>query len=321
MEPNQGTDELVAVLPIHFTNALVPNVQLHQFPLLNRPLQVPPSAQMSGKRITARIKPGIRRIELHIPADTRPEVWSSNKSRDLGAARIEDDVEKKQERKGLKEGEEPRLGEIRLQSEQLPQRGVQMLGIIRNGQEYTDFHFFSLGLTYRYNFLGKLNLHPIRETHQFRPTLTYLDILSRRNRHGQQGGSDSESDDGPPPDPDDPSLVQVPKKEKKSTGPGKEVQVSARKSDDKSATSALGGLSTVRRDMLRIIRSEEDEEWEELRFFDVAVRHSRFFSTYLSQDSFRKMSLRKLLNQSFPRAQNFLCQEAISRNFWKESKV
>lgn len=143
MEPNQGTDELVAVLPIHFTNALVPNVQLHQFPLLNRPLQVPPSAQMSGKRITARIKPGIRRIELHIPADTRPEVWSSNKSRDLGAARIEDDVEKKQERKGLKEGEEPRLGEIRLQSEQLPQRGVQMLGIIRNGQEYTDFHFFS----------------------------------------------------------------------------------------------------------------------------------------------------------------------------------
>lgn len=265
MEPNQGTDELVAVLPIHFTNALVPNVQLHQFPLLNRPLQVPPSAQMSGKRITARIKPGIRRIELHIPADTRPEVWSSNKSRDLGAARIEDDVEKKQERKGLKEGEEPRLGEIRLQSEQLPQRGVQMLGIIRN---------------------GKLNLHPIRETHQFRPTLTYLDILSRRNRHGQQGGSDSESDDGPPPDPDDPSLVQVPKKEKKSTGPGKEVQVSARKSDDKSATSALGGLSTVRRDMLRIIRSEEDEEWEELRFFDVAENESaEAFESVLSKST------------------------------------
>ncbi|KAL9716100.1 hypothetical protein Ac2012v2_000545 [Leucoagaricus gongylophorus] len=265
MEPNQGTDELVAVLPIHFTNALVPNVQLHQFPLLNRPLQVPPSAQMSGKRITARIKPGIRRIELHIPADTRPEVWSSNKSRDLGAARIEDDVEKKQERKGLKEGEEPRLGEIRLQSEQLPQRGVQMLGIIRN---------------------GKLNLHPIRETHQFRPTLTYLDILSRRNRHGQQGGSDSESDDGPPPDPDDPSPVQVPKKEKKSTGPGKEVQVSARKSDDKSATSALGGLSTVRRDMLRIIRSEEDEEWEELRFFDVAENESaEAFESVLSKST------------------------------------
>lgn len=142
MEPSQGADELITVLPVHFTNALSPNVQLHQFPLLNRPLQVPPSAQMSGKRITARIKPGIRRIELHVPADTRPEVWGSDKSRDFGAARIEYDAEKRQERKGLKEGEEPRLREIRLQSEQLPQRGIHMLGIIRNGRESTDFHFF-----------------------------------------------------------------------------------------------------------------------------------------------------------------------------------
>jgi len=142
MESSQGADELITVLPVHFTNALSPNVQLHQFPLLNRPLQVPPSAQMSGKRITARIKPGIRRIELHVPADTRPEVWSSDKSRDFGAARIEYDVEKRQERKGLREGEEPRLREIRLQSEELPQRGIQMLGIMRNGRQSIDFHFF-----------------------------------------------------------------------------------------------------------------------------------------------------------------------------------
>lgn len=253
MEPSQGADELITVLPVHFTNALSPNVQLHQFPLLNRPLQVPPSAQMSGKRITARIKPGTRRIELHVPADTRPEVWSSDKSRDFGAARIEYDAEKRQERKGLKEGEEPRLREIRLQSEQLPQRGIHMLGIMRN---------------------GKLNLHPIKETHQFRPTLTYLDILSRRNRRGRQGGSDSESDDGPPLDPDDPLPVETPKKEKKSTGPGKEIQVSARKSDDKGATSTLGSLSVIRRDMLRVIRSEEDEEWQELHFFDVTENES-----------------------------------------------
>jgi len=119
--------------------------------------------------------------------------------------------------------------------------------------------------------LGKLNLHPIKETHQFRPTLTYLDILSRRNRRGRQDGSDSESDDGPPPDPDDLLPVEAPKKEKKSTGPGKEIQVSARKSDDKGATSTLGSLSVIRRDMLRVIRLEEDEEWQELRFFDVAV--------------------------------------------------
>jgi DNA-directed RNA polymerase-3 subunit RPC5 len=129
MEP----DELVAILPIHFTNTLLPNVQLHQFLLLNRPLQVPPSAQTSGKRIAARIKPEVRRMELHIPADTRPEVWSSDRSRDFGAAQIEDDIEKKQKRKKLKESEVPRLSEIRLQSEQVPQRDVQMLGIMRNG--------------------------------------------------------------------------------------------------------------------------------------------------------------------------------------------
>lgn len=133
MEPDEEADELVAVLPIHFTTTLIPNVHLHQFPLLNRPLQVPPSAQMSGKRIAARIKPEIRRLELHIPADTRPEVWSSDRSRDFGTAQMEDDMEKKHERKKFKEGEEPCLGEIRLQSEQLPQRGIPMLGIIRNG--------------------------------------------------------------------------------------------------------------------------------------------------------------------------------------------
>lgn len=133
MELDQGTDELVAVLPIHFTNALVPNVHLHQFPLLNRPLQVPPSAQLSGKRISARIKPEVRRMELHVPADTRPEVWNHDRARDLGVAQIGDDIEKKQEKKKLKEGEEPRLSEVRLQSEQIPQRGAQMLGIIRGG--------------------------------------------------------------------------------------------------------------------------------------------------------------------------------------------
>ncbi|KAF9452632.1 hypothetical protein P691DRAFT_660272 [Macrolepiota fuliginosa MF-IS2] len=253
MELDQATDELVAVLPVHFTNPLVPNVQLHQFPLLNRPLQVPPSAQLSGKRITARIKPEIRRMELHIPADMRLEVWSNDRARDLGAAQIEDDAEKKQEGRKLKEGEEPRLSEIRLQSEQIPQRGAQMLGIIRN---------------------GKLNLHPISEAHQFRPTLTYLDILSRRSRRSRQGESDSDSDDGPPPDPDEPAPVETVKKEKKATGPGKEVQVSARKTDEKGGASALGGLSAVRRDMLRAIRVEEEEEWDDLQFSDVTTDQS-----------------------------------------------
>ncbi|EKM83764.1 hypothetical protein AGABI1DRAFT_117241 [Agaricus bisporus var. burnettii JB137-S8] len=265
METDQEDDELVAVLPIHLTNALALNVQLHQFPLLNRPLQVPPSAKLSGKRISGRIKPDIRRLELHVPTDTRSEVWNSDKARNLGAAQIDDDIEKKQERQKPGEGEEPRLNEIRLQNERIPQRGAQMLGVMRN---------------------GKLNLHPIGETHQFRPTLTYLDILSRRDRRSRLGGSDSETDDGPPPDPEEPPPVDVPKRDKKAPGPGKEIQVSAGRADDKGSVSTLGGLSAVRRDMLRAIRAEEDEEWCSLHFFDTLTDESAtVFETMFSRST------------------------------------
>jgi len=119
--------------------------------------------------------------------------------------------------------------------------------------------------------LGKLHLHPISETHQLRPTLTYLDILSRKNKRNRGGDSDSDSDDGPPPDPDEVAPVPQPKKEKKAAGDAKEVHVSARKTDDQGGLNQ-GGLSAVRREMLHIIRSEEDEKWESLEFNDVTVR-------------------------------------------------
>lgn len=115
---------------------------------------------------------------------------------------------------------------------------------------------------------GKLHLHPVTETHQFRPTLTYLDALSRKSKRG--GGNDSDSDEGPPPDPDDPTPVTA-KREKKPAGDAKEVQVSARRADDKSGAT-VGGLSAVRREMLHILRVEEDEAWEPLEFCDVSVR-------------------------------------------------
>lgn len=128
----------------------------------------------------------------------------------------------------------------------------------------------NLGIT------GQLHLHPVSEMHQLRPSLTYLDVLSRKNkrRTGGGGGSESDTDDGPPPDPDEP--VPPPpsiKKEKKVTGEAREVQVSARKaSDDKGGVQPLqGGLSTVRREMLLAIRAEEDEPWEDLDFCDWEV--------------------------------------------------
>jgi DNA-directed RNA polymerase III subunit RPC5 len=127
-------DEIVGILPIHYSNGHTSNIQVHQFPLLTRPLQAPPSAIVSGKRITARIKSDVHRLEVHVPADARPEVWNVDRTKELGAGRAEDDREKNQDLRGKgREDEEPRLSEVRLRSEEIPQRGVYMLGIVRDG--------------------------------------------------------------------------------------------------------------------------------------------------------------------------------------------
>lgn len=128
-------DRIVSVLPVHLSNNLAPNLQLYQFPLLNRSLEVPPSAATSGKRIRARLKPTARRLEVHVPVDHRPEVWNAEKSKELGAGRLEDDKEKTQVGGGkLKEGEEPRLSEVRYRSEEVPHVGAYLLGVVRNGE-------------------------------------------------------------------------------------------------------------------------------------------------------------------------------------------
>ena len=130
-------DPIVSVLPIHLTNTLLPNVQIHQFPLLNRKLVVPPAAERSGKLIKARLKPQTKRLEIHVPVDTRKDVWNDERAKELGAGRAVDDKEKNQETGSmkLKEGEEPRLSETRLRSEQIPQAGVYMLGFVREGMQ------------------------------------------------------------------------------------------------------------------------------------------------------------------------------------------
>lgn len=262
---NPEDDQLVSVLPIHFSNVLVPNLQFHQFPLLTRPLQVPPSAAASGKRIKARLKTDARRFEIHVPVDTRPEVWNAEKSKELGSARAEDDKEKNQEQVKSKqrEGEEPRLTEVRLHSERAPQMGAYVLGIVRDGASILCY--YSLTSSTR-NYTGKLHLHPISETHQFRPTLTYMDILTRKTKRRGGGGSDDDSDDGPPPDPDEPAPAPAPKKEKKPSAEAKEVQVAIRKNADDRGMSFAGGLTAVRREMLTAIRTEEDERWEEYEY-------------------------------------------------------
>ena len=128
-------DRIVGLLPIHLSNNLTPNLHLHQFPLLNRSLEVPPSAATSGKRIRARLKPTTRRLEVHVPIDPRLEVWNTERSKELGAGRMEDDKEKNQvSGSKLKEGEEPRLSEVRYRSEEIPHVGAYMLGVMRDGE-------------------------------------------------------------------------------------------------------------------------------------------------------------------------------------------
>lgn len=114
---------------------------------------------------------------------------------------------------------------------------------------------------------GALHLHPINETHQLRPTLTYLDALNRKSRRTRGADSDSESsDNGSPPDPDEVTPVVVPKKGKKPAGEAKEVQVAARKAEEKGGRDLQGGMSAMRREMLMSLRAEEEEEWQDLTF-------------------------------------------------------
>ncbi|KAH9985423.1 DNA-directed RNA polymerase III subunit Rpc5 [Russula compacta] len=239
-------DRIVGLLPIHLSNNLAPDLQLHQFPLLNRSLEVPPSAATSGKRIRARLKPTTRRLEVHVPIDPRLEVWNTERSKELGAGRMEDDKEKNQvSGSKLKEGEEPRLSEVRYRSEEIPHVGAYMLGVVRD---------------------GALHLHPLNETHQLRPTLTYLDGLNRKSRRSHGAESDSDSGDGSPADPDEVSPDSIPKKAKKSGGDAKEVQIAARKVEEKGGRDLHGGLSATRREMLMCLRAEEEEEWQDFAY-------------------------------------------------------
>lgn len=95
--------------------------------------------------------------------------------------------------------------------------------------------------------------------------------MTRKTRYRGGADSDDGSDDGPPLDPDDPAPLPATKKEKKSAGDAKEVQVSVRKSGDDKSMQLGGGLTTMRREMLLAIRAEEDERWEDYAYCDGEV--------------------------------------------------
>jgi hypothetical protein len=145
-------------------------------------------------------------------------------------------------------------------------------------------HLSSSVFVYRLNEeVGQLHLHPISETHQLRPTLTYLDILSRKTKRPRaDAGTDSESDDGPPPDPDEPASAPSPKhRDKNFLSEAREAQVTARKAEDKGGPQMFGGLSTVRREILSMVRAEDEEHWQDLEFCGLEVPARRSFPLLL----------------------------------------
>lgn len=52
--------------------------------------------------------------------------------------------------------------------------------------------------------------------------------------------------------------------------------MTARKADDKSGAQVVGGLSAIRREMLNIIREEQEEKWQSLDYKGIQVRSARF---------------------------------------------
>jgi len=147
-------DELIATIPIRLSTHLKPNLHLHQFPLLGRPLEVPPSAAASGKRIKARCKPSSERYEIHVPVDMRQDVWNPEQGKEFGTALAEQDQEelaasgqgevkpKTRKKKGKKEEDEDdvkgeksekRLGEVRMRSEKVENQGEYFVGVVRDG--------------------------------------------------------------------------------------------------------------------------------------------------------------------------------------------
>jgi DNA-directed RNA polymerase III subunit RPC5 len=87
-------DNLFAVLPIHYSNALAPNTHIQQFPLFGKPLQLPMSTILNGNQVRSKTKPNARRVEINLSMDS---------------------------------------GEVRLQSERVPQKSVYVIGVVRNG--------------------------------------------------------------------------------------------------------------------------------------------------------------------------------------------
>jgi len=258
---------VVASLPIYLSTALVPNVQLYQYPLLQRALEVPPSAKIAGKKINARIKPETDIIEIHIPFDTRDDVWNKKQSREYGQYRHEEDGQKAISK------EEMRLDDLRLRSERIRDGAAYMVGVIRDNQ---------------------LHLHRVSATYKFRPNLAYVDLQSQqtaRRRRGEEEGVLSD-------EAEEEEEQETKLRKGKALGEAKEVIVSARKTGESKFPT---GMSDMRRELLRNLRAEELEPWISLKYQDETTSSSHFEGLIAKKDTHLECtsSMAAMLHRAF----------------------
>ncbi|KZO98350.1 hypothetical protein CALVIDRAFT_535428 [Calocera viscosa TUFC12733] len=231
----------IATIPIHLSNSLAPYLSIHQFPLLTQ-LRVPASAEAAGRRIKARHKPKTGIIEVRLPLDTREEVYNDDRGKELGVGREAEEAESssassRRKRKARDEEEmQKRLDEVRLVSQRTKgtkQRTTNMIGILRG---------------------DKLYLHPLEKTYQLRPSLDYLDALAAKEKESRRGrdDDDEEEEDDEREGRVKPRDVREVIGSVKGTGGDKE----------------FGGMSTVRKEMLVMVRDEKEEKWHDLEWND-----------------------------------------------------
>ncbi len=269
METQIHQPKPVAILPIYYSNELEPHLHLHQFPLQGRSSGASIRRPQLENRSRRAARFNSRRTEIHVPLDVRADVWNAERGVELGEARAEADNARPEGEShagggGPSSTPSSRLSELHLRSEQLPVNASYAIGILKDNAIY---------------------LHPVAQVHQFKPSLSYLDVISRKNNRKRSGGnSDSDSDDGPPPDPDEPPLrLKHPRRKKiKKTSEAKEVTVVVKKTDDKGGIQFQGGLSTARREMLSALRKEGDEPWQEVQYRDAEVCSPYEFSLVLT---------------------------------------
>ncbi|KZT57410.1 hypothetical protein CALCODRAFT_434231 [Calocera cornea HHB12733] len=233
-------DAPIATIPIHLSNSLAPYLSIHQFPLLTQ-LRVPTSAEAAGRRIKARHKPKTGIVEVRLPLDTRTDVFDAGRGFELGVGREAEDAESsstssRRKRKARDDDDASKpLDEVRLVSQHMKgtkQRTTNMIGVLRG---------------------DKLYLHPLERTYQLRPSLDYLDALAAKEKESRRGRGDEDDEE---------------EEEEGETRVKRDVREVIGTVKGSGTDKEFGGMSTVRKEMLVMMRDEKEEKWHDLEWND-----------------------------------------------------